>query len=393
MQDTRTEAERIGSRYGAFAFASIIVSCFAGFYFNQRMYFNGPGMVWLTFGLGAVYAALGVLASACVEAQKRPLLTAAYYVTQCTVLTLMVVYSPIRGFFGMIVLPICSQAIFDLRLRWAALVGLYLFALNVAVWAAPYGWDGATQAMLNYSAGFAFTIIFSIITKQALLARQREETLRRELEAANAQLRASAAQAEELATTRERNRVAREIHDGVGHYLAVVKTQLDAAAALLPADPDRAQLAITKAARLAHEALEDVRRSVGTLRTDAARPALPEALRALAADALPVPTINVQGVPRPLHPAAEHALFRSAQEGLTNLRKHARATAATLTLDFRTPDRVRLELADNGVGSNGSNGGGFGLQGIRERTEVLGGRMEAGAQAAGGFRLCVEVPA
>lgn len=393
MQDTRTEAERTGSRYGAFAFASIIVSCFAGFHFNQRTYFNEADLVPVTFALGALYAALGVLGGAWVEVQKRPFIGAAYYIVQCAVLTLMVVYSPIRGFFGMIVLPICSQAVFDLRPRWAALVCVYLFAINIAVWAAPFGWGGATQAMLNYSAGFAFTIIFSIITKQALLARQREETLRRELEVANAQLRAHAAQTEELATTRERNRVAREIHDGVGHYLTVVKTQLDAAGALLPGDPVRAQGAIAKAARLAHDALEDVRRSVGTLRTDVTRPPLPEALRALAADASPVPVVQVQGLPRPLAPAAEHALFRSAQEGLTNLRKHARATAATLTLDFRAPDRVRLELADNGVGLNGKSGQGYGLQGIRERTEVLGGRVETGAPATGGFRLCVEVPA
>ncbi|HYC72917.1 MAG TPA: sensor histidine kinase [Opitutaceae bacterium] len=392
MQDPRTEAERIGARYGAFAFASIIISCFAGFYFNQRMYFNNAAAVPLTFGLGAAYATIGILGGAWIDSRTRPLYGAVYYIVQCAVLTAMVVYSPIRGFFGMIVLPVASQSIFDLRARWSTLVCLYLFALNVGVWAGPFGWSGAMQAVLNYSAGFAFTILFSIITKQALLARDREEGLRRELETANAQLRAHAAQAEELATTRERNRVAREIHDGVGHYLTVVKTQLDAAAALLPSDPGRARDAVDKAARLTHDALEDVRRSVGTLRADAPRPPLPEVLRALAADASPVPDLRVEGIPRPLAAAAEHALFRSAQEGLTNLRKHARATAATLTLDFRDPRRVRLELADNGVGGNGPQPGGFGLRGLRERTEVLGGRMDAGPGPAGGFRLAVELP-
>lgn len=393
MQDNRSEAERIGSRYGAFAFASIIVSCFSGFFFDQRMYFNGPLGVPLTFALGALYAALGIIGSACLDTRARPLLGTVYYVAHCAILSAMVIYSPIRGFFGMIVLPVASQAVFDLRPRWAALICVYLFALNVGVWAVPFGWDGATQAMLNYSAGFAFTIVFSIITRQALRARQRAEDLRRELESANAQLRAHAAQAEELATTRERNRLAREIHDGVGHYLAVVKTQLDAAAALLSSDPARARDAVEKAARLAHDALEDVRRSVGTLRTDTVRPPLPEVLRELASVASPVPALRIEGSPRPLGAAAEHALFRSAQEGLTNLRKHARATTATLTLDFRAPDRVRLELADNGVGPNGAPSGGYGLQGIRERTEVLGGKMDAGPRTDGGFRLCVEVPA
>jgi len=70
------------------------------------------------------------------------------------------------------------------------------------------------------------------------MTRGREQKLREEVEAANQQLRENAAQAEDLATTRERNRVAREIHDGVGHYLTVVKTQLDAAIALMPVQPD-----------------------------------------------------------------------------------------------------------------------------------------------------------
>lgn len=397
MQDTRSDAHRIGSRYGAFAFATVILSCFAGFLFPVRNYFNSEWFVPVTFGLGVIYAVLGILGSAWIECRPSRLSCAVYYLLQCMILTALLVYSPLRGFFGMIVLPLASQSVFDLRPRHAALVCIYLFALNVAVWGVPFGVGSAMQAVMNYSAGFAFTIVFTIITKQALEARHREETLRRELETANAQLRAHAEQTEELATTRERNRLAREIHDGVGHYLTVVKTQLDAAAALLEPgtahDPARAQAAVTKAARLAHDALEDLRRSVGTLRADSARPPLPDALRALAADVTPAPEIRIEGNPRPLSPAAAHALFRSAQEGLTNVRKHARASAVTLVLDFRPADRVRLELTDNGPGPNGSAGKGYGLRGIRERTEILGGRMTAGPGARGGFQLVVELPA
>jgi hypothetical protein len=70
--------------------------------------------------------------------------------------------------------------------------------------------------------------------------------------------------------------------------------------------------------------------------------------------ASPCPPSPIDGTPRPLTPAVEHALFRAAQEGLTNIRKHARATNAVVRLDFREPSRVRLELADNGVGANGT---------------------------------------
>jgi signal transduction histidine kinase len=100
-------------------------------------------------------------------------------------------------------------------------------------------------------------------------------------------------------------------------------------------------------------------------------------------------------VARPLSPGIEHALFRAAQEGLTNVRKHAAATAAEVVLDFRAAERVTLAVRDNGRGANGAAGGekGFGLVGMRERIEVLGGHVEAGDGRAGGFALRIEVPA
>jgi signal transduction histidine kinase len=122
---------------------------------------------------------------------------------------------------------------------------------NLAVWGLDFGWGAALEAAYNYSAGFAFTIAFTIITKRALDSREREEKLRLRSRPPMSKLRAYAAQAEDLATTRERNRVAREIHDGVGHYLTVVKTQLDAAAGLIPTQPDRARDAVEKG-RQAH---------------------------------------------------------------------------------------------------------------------------------------------
>jgi signal transduction histidine kinase len=386
------EYERRYGIYGALAFASIVLTCYSGFLTNRRSYFNEEWAVPVVFALGAIYMALGTLGGAWYEGFARERRKAVYYLLQCAILTAMVVLSPLRGFFGMIVLPLASQSIFDLRARYATVICLYLFALNVAVWGIPFGWGAAGEAVLNYSAGFAFTILFTVITRQALVAREKSETLRQELAGANEKLRAYAAQAEELATTRERNRLAREIHDGVGHYLTVIKTQLDAAKALLPAQPDQARATLEKSAKLAAEALDDVRRSVGTLRTDAARPPLPEALRQLAAQGEPVPAVAIEGPPRDLPSAVEHALYRAAQEGLTNIRKHAGATTALLTLDFRPAGRVRLEVSDNGRGRNG-DAAGFGLTGLRERIELLGGTVTSGNRLEGGFALVVEVPA
>jgi signal transduction histidine kinase len=380
-----------GTYYGSFAFASVVLGCYAG-YFTTQTFYRSEWMVLLSFALGALHVALGVLCSEYAGGGARRS-TTFYFLGQLALLTTILLISPTRGFMGIIVLPLISQSVLLLRWRAATAISLYLFGLNVAMWGVPYGWSSAFSAVLSYSTAFAFTIVFTAITRQALEARHCSEKLRHELELANAQLRAQAEQAGELATTRERNRVAREIHDGVGHYLTVVKTQLDAASALLPASPERAREAVGKAAKLAAEALDDVRRSVGALRTDASRPPLPEALKELAAHGEPAPTLAIEGEPRPLAPGVEHALFRAAQEGLTNIRKHARATSALLRLDFRTPQRVVLELADNGVGAHGVNGTGFGLRGLRERIELLGGTVASGNRLEGGFALRVEVPA
>ena len=390
MSESTYSHRSTGSIYGSFAYASVILTCFAGYFFTRNFY-HSEWMVPVSLGLCSVYTALGVLGGGLVDCGGGR--RAAYFIVQCALLTAMLWLSPIRGFYAIIVLPLLSQAIFDLGRRGALLVLVYLYALVISIWAIPYGWDGALEAFLNYSAAFAFTSVFTLITRQALVARRREEKLRRELEAANEQLRAHAAQTEELATTRERNRVAREIHDGVGHYLTVVKTQLDAAAALIPTQPGRGREAVVKAARLTTEALEDVRRSVGSLRTDVARPPLPDALRELATHGEPVPTLSIEGAPRALAPGIEHALYRAAQEGLTNIRKHARATQALLRLDFRTPSLIVLELSDNGVGAPAATGGGFGLRGLRERIAVIGGTVEAANRLEGGFALRVEVPA
>lgn len=388
-----------GAYYGSFAFGSIILACYGGILTTNHIH----GWVWLSLPpewltlisifLGMVYTVAGILGLEFSENRSNRAIYA-YFLFQCVLLTAILVISPTRGFIGMLCLPVASQAVFLLRWPGVTAICLYFYAANVAVWGIPYGWSSAFNALISYSAGFAFTVVFTLITKQALEARAISDKLRQELEEANTRLRAQAEQTEELATTRERNRVAREIHDGVGHYLTVIKTQLDAANALLPAQPDRARDATAKAAKLAAEALDDVRRSVGALRTDTTRPPLPEALRELAGHGDPVPTLAIEGEPRPLPPGVEHALYRAAQEGLTNIRKHARASQAVLRLDFRIPQTLVLELADNGVGTDpGAHSSGFGLRGLRERVELLGGKVDSGNRLEGGFALRVEVPA
>lgn len=391
MSQPNINARRTNNLYGAFAFGTVVLACFSG-YFPANRFYRSETMVPVTFLLGAIYVALGILSDDQLKCGQR-LTFATYYLVQITLLAAMIFLSPVRGFFGVIVLPIVSQCIFDLRPRNAVAVVVLLIFVCIGVWWVDYGTAAALEALLNYSAAFAFTIAFTLVTKQALTAREQSEELRQKLEVANEQLRAHAAQVGELATTRERNRVAREIHDGVGHYLTVVKTQLDAAIALMPTQPEKARDAVAKATALTGEALDDVRRSVGSLRTDTARPPLPASLQSLVNDAgLPV-VVRVEGEARPIAPGVEHALFRAAQEGLTNIRKHAGATAAEVLLDFRSPHRLTLAFTDNGRGADGADTTGFGLRGIHERIEVLGGTVQSGNRPTGGFFLTLEVPA
>jgi len=163
---------------------------------------------------------------------------------------------------------------------------------------------------------------------------------------------------------------------------------------LLDGSSSPAADAIGKAGKLSQEALADVRRSVGSLRVDAPRSPLVHQLEQLAqADPQLMVAVAVRGLARDLTPAFEHALYRVAQEGLTNVRKHAGTGRAQLTLDFRDPALVKLSVEDDGHGeSGGAAVAGFGLNGVRERVEQFGGRMLAAPRSQGGFALLVEIP-
>ncbi len=108
-------------------------------------------------------------------------------------------------------------------------------------------------------------------------------------------------------------------------------------------------------------------------------------------DAGIVTNLDVRGQPRPLPPQAELTLYRAAQEALTNVRKHARASRADLTLDYAPGGRVRLAIVDNGIGAAETNGG-FGLLGLRERVQLVGGQLLVHSSPGQGVRVEVETP-
>jgi signal transduction histidine kinase len=198
----------------------------------------------------------------------------------------------------------------------------------------------------------------------------------------------------ESAKIEERARLAREIHDVLAHTLSALAVQLESARLLLeqrPGDP-AAVLAVDRAHRLAHDGLVEARRAVGTLR-GGALPG-PDALPALAADFegdTGVPCrILVEGDPALLSSEAGLAVYRTAQEALTNVRRHARATSVTVRLRWRA-DGAELTVEDEGDPKEWTVKSGYGLLGIRERAELLGGRLDAGP-VEHGFRVRLWVP-
>ena len=307
-----------GELYGIIAFAGTGLASMLSFAFVSRI--NGEAwQITVCFILAGLFIISGVVSSHIVDG--RPLKVSVIYTLIQAVLGISAVYvSPIKGFVSIMLLPLASQAVFMFDRRSAILVGLALWIITAGAFLGPYGWGSFRAALLSFSPAYLFTVLFSFATRDALRAREHAIGLRDDLEAANQQLREHAEQAEELATIRERNRLAREIHDGVGHYLTVINVQVEAARALLKSEPQKSADALDKAARLSREALADVRRSVGSLRTDEQNAPLVESLRSLIADAnLPV-KFSMDGTPRPLPTATEHALFRATQEGLTNIR-------------------------------------------------------------------------
>lgn len=230
-------------------------------------------------------------------------------------------------------------------------------------------------------------------------ARQRREqaqNLLRELESANAELEDYAARVGELSVSEERARMAREIHDSVGHHLTVINLQLQNARRFKEREPDRAWDEVEAARGMALEALSEVRRSVRALKPLAVEGgggagALSALARNFGGTGIEV-AFEVEGEERGLAGETGLVLYRAMQEGLTNAAKHSGARRVRATLSFG-PETARLVVADDGAGAGEETSGrGFGLSSLKERVEALDGTLSWGDRPEGGFVLEVGLP-
>jgi DNA-binding NarL/FixJ family response regulator/signal transduction histidine kinase len=208
--------------------------------------------------------------------------------------------------------------------------------------------------------------------------------------------------ARELAASDERNRLAREIHDTLAQSLIAVSMELDTIQARLGDDPNRVGGLVSHARELAHRAVDEARHAIWSLRpVPLEHQSLSEALAAELASleqggGVEQADFSVQGDARPLASEVEAALFRIAQEALSNIRKHARARRARLLLTYGERS-VRLLIEDDGCGFDPSAGatpgdGGFGLGSMQQRAALIGGDLEIDASPGWGTRIRIFVP-
>ena len=242
---------------------------------------------------------------------------------------------------------------------------------------------------------FAFVTGICAPILRATARQEQTQALLAELESAHAELKRHSVKVRELAISEERARMAREIHDTVGHYLTVVNVQLEAAGKLMDRDPNRAKSEVEKAKTLASEALGEVRRSVSALKPLAVEERTGAgALRALIRGfegTGPAVSFDVTGEERELPPETELVLYRALQEGLTNALRHSGARRVHVALAFDNGG-VRITVSDDGDGVPAEKPPGFGLSGLKERAASLGGEARAGNAPDGGFALEVELP-
>jgi signal transduction histidine kinase len=248
--------------------------------------------------------------------------------------------------------------------------------------------------------GMTFTITLSQVLLRFSEQTDRANRLLGQLQQANMELVAARQKEKELAIAEERVRVARDLHDGLGHHLTALSIQLQAAEKLLSSNPEMAAEAVHNARGEIQAALQEVRQSVAALReTPLDLKDLPQAISRLMEETGKrtglTTSFQLEGETVVLSAAAAVTLYRTVQEGLTNVQKHAvSASQVQARLTFQK-SQVSLVFEDDGTDAPSSTietGQGFGLAGLRERASLLGGELRCGPRSGAGFYLEISLP-
>jgi signal transduction histidine kinase len=346
--------------------------------------------------LGICYVFIGIYIYSISAANSLIWLRFLYIFVELLLAVVIIVICEGAGISLLILLPIVGHSVILFTPRTMLAINgiialLYFGAGRILI----QGWTIPLSGLPIFLAGQIFVIIFMQMYIEEENAHTKIKQLINELETANSHLQEHANQIEELTVVRERNRFAREIHDGLGHYLTVIHMQIQAAKAVMETNPDKAMNTLINAQKQSQEALMDVRRSVATLRdNNAARIPLEERINQLIAssstDSLIITNVVV-GEPRIGSAQLELTVFRIIQESIQNCIKHARATKLQISIDYSISGILRLFVHDNGIGRSKIQKG-FGLRGMEERVKQYGGIVNYQSKVNEGFMIEVELP-
>jgi signal transduction histidine kinase len=275
----------------------------------------------------------------------------------------------------------------------------WIFVLAGRLWPEVAGVELAYPSLAQAVVVLAWlAVVLALAEGSRIRAQSFAELSRARAEAARARAEQSRRQASE-----ERLRIARELHDVLGHHLSLINVRAGVALHLLDTKPDPAEQAREALAAIKEasaEALREVRAVLATLRPeDESAPRTPapglaelDGLIAETRTAGLGVTVRLEGRPRPLPPEVERAAYRIAQEALTNVRRHAGPSAdATVTVEY-AEGALLLRVDNDGTAGPSTVDGGTGIPGMRERTTALGGRLTAAALTGGGFRVEAVLP-
>jgi signal transduction histidine kinase len=321
----------------------------------------------------------------------------AYFIGCLALWTLQMALSPEMFWLGFLYL---GQAFGLLPLLPALIAGLYIIAVIYFSGFLKISITGLSGAQLFGLVASAISMVALLIYNNYLGKTSRERAqLIDELTEAHRQLDIAKEKEAELAVLQERERLARDMHDTLGHNLVALSVQLEAVQRLYKVDPQAASAMVDELKTLTRTSMEELRRTLIGLRSSGLNNrSLSQALRELCVDfgqrtGLGVVTNLDQEVDELPAPVTE-ALWRVSLEALTNIERHAAARQVQLALSARQGE-IRLVLEDDGVGfdlQQASAAGHYGMQGMRERVEGLGGTFTVYSSPGQGTRLVVKIP-
>ncbi len=346
--------------------------------------------------LGIVYITIGIYGFNFVSKQDRFDLIIIYFLVQIPIGSFIVFLGKGAGFSAILLLPLAGHAVFLAPGYWLYFINfLIVFGYGVAVKNYSGEYITVWSTLPTILAGLIYIMVFTQMAIDEERSKKEVQRLVTELEDANTMLRSYADEVEQLTVIKERNRIAREIHDGLGHYLTTIHMQLQAAQAIIDEDQTKAKESIEKARSQSQLALIDVRRSVSTIRYDLTeneefKDALDRAIRPC--DWIGIRShVNIKGIDKDLDSFIKSTIFRIVQETVNNTCKYSEAKNYYCDLDFTDEKIIHMRIKDDGIGMKYIKSG-YGLQGLKERVELLNGKLNIITSPKIGFTLEIELP-